>query len=98
VLTGKQVKTPSNFQWDHWDIKINSIGLVRSVTRFKEATAPANDSLFAVLQLALKNGDNYAKTFVPQNDIKIVIGENSFDAADKEYDGKHGQYLLMLCR
>jgi hypothetical protein len=92
VFARAQDLTPdqTQFQWDHWEIKINSLELATSVTRFKEATAPADDSLFVVLRLTVKNSDHYGKTFVPQNDIKIVIGEDAFDAADLD---EHSEYI-----
>jgi hypothetical protein len=41
-------------------------------------------SIFVVLSLVVQNNGHSGEAFIPQNDLKIVIGDNAFDAEDME--------------
>jgi hypothetical protein len=71
----------TQFNWDSWDVKINNLTFRKSVQRFSEETADS-DSIFVYLDLTVKNTGTKGNDFIPQNRIKLIIGENTFDAED----------------
>src|SRR5271166_6972754 len=90
--TPQQGLTPAQtqFVWDKWEIKIDTLQFQGSIGESDDEERPASDSEFVYLHLTVKNSDNHGKDFIPQNDVKIVIGENEFDAADID---RHGEYI-----
>lgn len=81
---GAQNLSPAQtqFTWDKWDVKIDTVQFQDSIQESRTEKRPDSDSEFVYLKLTVKNADNHGKDFIPQNNLKVVIGENEFDSAD----------------
>jgi hypothetical protein len=69
------------FYWDKWGTLLD-IGYTDSVTRFGEKKSADAYSVLVYMQLGVMNGAHEGRGFIPQNCIKIIIGDDEFDAAD----------------
>jgi hypothetical protein len=87
-LTSSELRTatldaaPTSFNWNDWAIQITKVAFVNSVTPNSSAKQPDVDSVFVYLAFTVRNISSKGYAFIPQNDIKIVIGKNFFDAED----------------
>jgi hypothetical protein len=81
----------TQFQWDNWDVTIEKLFISENVQKFRVVTAPT-DSVFVCLNLTVKNNSHSGKAFIPQNDLKLVLGNNEFDAADLDCSGDEPYY------
>jgi hypothetical protein len=75
----------TQLQWEGWDIKINELVFSDAVG---SKTAGA-DSTFVKLGLTVQNISHKGQAFIPQNDLKIIIGEDAFDAEDIDPNGEY---------
>jgi hypothetical protein len=73
----------TELNWAGWAIKINQIYFTDTVEAFRREIAD-EDSVFVYLDLTVQNNSNEGARFIPQNDLKIAIGDKVFDAADLE--------------
>jgi tetratricopeptide (TPR) repeat protein len=79
----------SEFQWEGWDIKIVGLNFTDGIkTPFGEKRAQ-EDSVFVYLSLMVKNNSDHGNPFIPQNNLKIIAGDNTFDAEDVEQSGEN---------
>lgn len=77
--------TPSKTQlkWKDWNITINRLVFSKSVNQgHGDARVADPDSEFVYLDVTVKNSSHNGQSFVPQNELKIIIGEDAFDAED----------------
>jgi hypothetical protein len=73
---------PPTFRWNDWDIQIEDMFFTDTIkTAFGSKTAN-NDSEFVFLRFTVTNSSHEGESFIPQNDLKIILGDNVFDAAD----------------
>jgi hypothetical protein len=86
-IEGQPVQTeiilqPSSkeFDWEGWHVKIMRLYLFTG-------EGEDSDSYYIGLQLSVTNNNHQGETFVPQNEVKLVIGENAYDAEDA-YDSE----------
>jgi TonB-like protein len=90
ALTGQtQELQPSKTElgWHGWDITINRLNFTNSVKQsFGEPRTADSDSEFVFLSMTVKNSSHEGQNFIPQNNLKIVIGDNTFDAEDLDSD------------
>src|ERR1700736_3095257 len=71
------------FQWNGWGVKINDLAFADTVPATSYSTKTAdNDSEFVYMKFTVTNSSHEGQSFIPQNDLKIIIGDNAFDAAD----------------
>jgi hypothetical protein len=73
------------FDWEGFHIKIVQMTLASSICTngpLDEWRRADQGSVFIELVLAVTNTGNRGVGFIPQNDIKLVIGSNEFDAED----------------
>ena len=75
----------TELQWDDWDINIKSLVDTNAVGagtfRAKEA---GDDSLFVQMLLTVKNNSHKGFSFAPSAVVRLIIGENEFDAENLE--------------
>ena len=73
----------TQLEWDGWDVTITRLTFTNSVKRsFGERKTADSDSEFVDLCLTVRNSSHKGQSFIPQNSLKVVIGDNSFDAED----------------
>jgi hypothetical protein len=84
---------PHNLQWAGWEVKINVLGFTDTVTRYGEEQKADADSIFVSMDLTVTNISHKGSRFIPSNTLKIIVGENAFDAANL---GKGGDYLSNI--
>jgi len=79
-----QELTPAQtqFSWDEWGVSIKGLSVTDRVPKTFGPETADGDSIFVVLNLVVQNNSHSGKAFIPQNDLKLVIGENAFDAED----------------
>jgi hypothetical protein len=73
--------TPSKTQleWQGWTITINRLAFEKTIKQSHgDARIPDSDSEFVYLDLTVKNSSHQGQSFVPQNDVKIMVGEDAF--------------------
>jgi hypothetical protein len=70
--------------WDGWDIHIGSLYFITDLTDGLQHVYCAKDTIFIHFGFSVKNNTHNGEAFIPQNNIKIVIGDNAFDAADEQ--------------
>jgi hypothetical protein len=68
--------------WDDWGIIIDELKFTTSVTRYGQEEEAGSSSIFVYLELYVSNRSHKGKSFIPQNTLKIIVGDNEFDAAD----------------
>jgi hypothetical protein len=69
--------------WQGWDITINRLIFTNSVKQSFGARKTADsDSEFVYLSMTVRNASHEGQSFIPQNNLKIVIDDNTFDAED----------------
>jgi hypothetical protein len=76
---------PQSLEWNDWSVKINHLDL----KGYDNA-----DSIFVYLDMTVTNMSHKGSSFIPQNILKIIVGENEFDAAD--LDGIGESYLSNI--
>jgi hypothetical protein len=83
TMTAQADLVPDKTQltWNSWDIKVRNIFVSKSVDQIQQVSA-ADDTVFVVLALTVQNNSHEGARFIPQNAIKIVIGDDKIDAAD----------------
>ena len=67
-----------------WEIRILQLSFTTGVAQrggFNPIAADP-DVIFVYMDFEVRNGDHTGEPFVPQNNIKIIIGEYAFDAQD----------------
>jgi hypothetical protein len=73
----------TQLQWNGWNVEIHAIQFTDKITRsYGSPKMPDADSEFVYLKLTVKNSSHKGQGFIPQNALKIVIGNNAFDAED----------------
>jgi hypothetical protein len=86
AITGQaQELRPSKAElgWHGWDIRIDRMTFTNSVRQsFGELTTASSDSKFVYLSMTVRNSSHEGQNFIPQNNLKIVIDDNTFDAED----------------
>jgi hypothetical protein len=78
---------PHDLEWTDRRVKINRLEFTDSVTRFDEKKKADADSIFVYMDLTVTNISHKGNTFVPQNTLKIIVGDNAFDAEDLDGSG-----------
>lgn len=63
--------------WNGWDIQIRSL----CFTTFSKDN-DVDDNVVVFLYLLVKNNTQHGEAFIPQHDLKIIIGDKALDAAD----------------
>jgi YARHG domain len=76
------VPSMTEIQWEGWNIKINGLFFTNLIDQGYTKKTAQNDSVFVYLDLTVKNNNNRGVNFIPQNCLKIIIGDDSFDAED----------------
>jgi hypothetical protein len=72
----------TQFQWNGWDVQLEDMFFTDTIkTAFGRETADDN-SEFVYCKFTVTNSSHEGRIFSPQNNLKIVIGDNNFDAAD----------------
>jgi hypothetical protein len=79
----------SEFQWEGWDIKIVALYFTDGITTPFGEKRSQEDSVFVYLSLMVKNNSDHGNPFIPQNNLKILAGDNTFDAEDVEQGGEN---------
>lgn len=89
--TGKGLEpSRTQFQWDGWDIKINRMGFTDKIKEsFGESKTASKDSEFLYVDLTVKNSNHEGLPFAPEAVLKIIVGDNAFDAEDIDPDGEY---------
>jgi hypothetical protein len=82
ILTADQ----DNLNWDGWDVHIGALFFLTDLSDGLQQVYCAKDTIFIHLGFSVKNNNYDGEAFIPQNSIKIVIGDNAFDAADEQRD------------
>jgi hypothetical protein len=73
----------TQLEWDGWDVTITRLTFTNSVKQsFGEPKTADPDSEFVDLCMTVKNSSHKGQSFIPQNSLKVVIDDNSFDAED----------------
>jgi hypothetical protein len=73
----------TQLQWDGWDVSITRLAFTTSVKESYGGPKTADsDSVFVDLCMTVRNSSHEGQSFVPQNKVKIVIDDNSFDGED----------------
>jgi hypothetical protein len=88
VSRAKAEATDIQLSWGDWGIIICEPKLTTSVTRYNQEQEAGPSSVFLYLKLWVTNHSHGGATFIPQNTLKIIVGENEFDAADLDGDGE----------
>jgi hypothetical protein len=70
--------------WGGWGIRILSLYFLTDLTDGLQHVHCASDTIFIHLGFTVRNDNDIGQAFIPQNIIKIVIGDNAFDAADEQ--------------
>ena len=78
---------PHFLKWTDWEVKINHLEFTDSVTRYHEQKKADADSIFVYMDLTVTNISHKGSSFIPQNTLKIIVGDNAFDAADLDGSG-----------
>jgi hypothetical protein len=78
---------PHDLEWTGWRVKINRLEFTDSVTRYGEKKNADADSIFVYMDLTVTNISHRGSTFVPQNTLKKIVGDNAFDAEDLDGSG-----------
>ncbi len=78
---------PHELKWTGWGVKINHLEFTDTVTRYGVEKHPDADSTFVYMDLTVTNLGHKGSTFIPQNTLKIIIGDNEFDAEDLDGEG-----------
>ena len=71
----------TTFTWNGWSVTTTAVYFADSADR----VSAGPDSVMVHLRLTVQNISNHGQTFIPQNAIKIVIGENKFHAEDIDH-------------
>src|SRR6516164_8367299 len=71
-----QELTPAQtqFSWDEWGVSIKGLSVTDRVPKTFGPETADGDSIFVVLNLVVQNNSHSGKAFIPQNDLKLVIG------------------------
>jgi hypothetical protein len=73
----------TELEWDGWDITITRLTFANSIKQsFGDPKTADSDSEFVYLSMTVRNSSHKGQSFIPQNNLKIVIDDNSFDAED----------------
>jgi hypothetical protein len=78
---------PHSIKWTDWGIEIDHLEFTDSVTHYHREKTADDDSIFVYLDLTVTNISHKGSTFIPQNTLKIIVGDNEFDAADLDGSG-----------
>jgi hypothetical protein len=90
-MTAPHVLTPdiTELQWNGWNVKINDVYFTDSVPQvFGDPRTADTDSEFVRFSVTVTNASHEGQRFIPQNSLKIIIGDNAFDAEDIEGGSK----------
>jgi hypothetical protein len=72
-------------QWEGWDITINKIVFTDVVFGWNDNPIRAQSgSTFVELGLTVRNTGHKGRSFDPENYLRIIIGEDAFDAYDTD--------------
>lgn len=88
LAPAQTLNAPPFFRWANWGVLIANLEFTDSVTRFGERKKADTDSIFVYMRLSVVNAGHEGSSFIPQNMLKIVVGDNAFDAADLDEDGE----------
>jgi hypothetical protein len=72
----------TQLHWNGWDVSITRLAFTTSVKSYGEPKTADSDSVFVDLCMTVRNSSHEGQSFVPQNKLKIVIGDNNFDGED----------------
>lgn len=73
----------TQLEWDGWNVTVTRLTLANSIRQsFGEPKTADSDSEFVYLRMTVTNSSHEGQSFIPQNNLKIIIGDNSFDAED----------------
>ena len=85
---------PHELEWTDWGVKINHLEFTDTVTRYGAEKQADADSTFVYMDLTVTNISHKGSTFIPQNTLKIIVGDNAFDAED--LDGRGVSYVSNI--
>ena len=90
---GELIPAALELQWEGWDVKITSLYLTDNVKTYYGEKTSQDDSIFVCLGLTVKNNNNHGESFIPQNNLKIIIGNNTFDAEDLDQGAEYTENI-----
>jgi hypothetical protein len=88
--------TPSQTQlaWQGWNITISHLAFSKTIKQgHGEPLVADSDSAFVYLDVTVKNASHGGQSFVPRNDVKIIIGDDAFDAEDIDANYDYGKNI-----
>jgi tetratricopeptide (TPR) repeat protein len=90
---GELIPAALELQWEGWDVKITGLYLTDNVKTYYGEKTSQDDSIFVCLGLTVKNNNNHGESFIPQNNLKIIIGNNTFDAEDLDQGAEYTENI-----
>lgn len=80
---------PHSVEWTDWKVEINHLEFTEYATHYAEEKKADADSIFVYMDMTVTNISHKGSPFIPQNSLKIIAGDNEFDAADVEGSGDY---------